>query len=139
MRSIKKALWFTLGILLLVIAYAGIILPGIPWSTPTVGAAYCFAKSSERFHAWIYNHKLFGPFLRNWSEKRVFPTKMKYVMIVTMTTTVLFLWLTTGNIIAVAWSASFMTLVAIWGWRYPGSLEEHDRRVAKGKKVAWLK
>lgn len=139
MRSIKKALWFTLGILLLVIAYAGIILPGIPWSTPTVGAAYCFAKSSERFHAWIYNHKLFGPFLRNWSEKRVFPTKMKYVMIVTMTTTVLFLWLTTGNIIAVAWSASFMTLVAIWGWKYPGSLEEHDRRVAKGKKVAWLK
>lgn len=139
MRSIKKALWFTLGILLLVIAYAGIILPGIPWSTPTVGAAYCFAKSSERFHAWIYNHKLFGPFLRNWSEKRVFPTKMKYVMIVTMTTTVLFLWLTTGNIIAVAWSASFMTLVAIWGWRYPGSLEEHDRRVAEGKRVAWLK
>lgn len=139
MRSIKKALWFTLGILLLVIAYAGIILPGIPWSTPAVGAAYCFAKSSERFHAWIYNHKLFGPFLRNWSEKRVFPTKMKYVMIVTMTTTVLFLWLTTGNLVALAWSGGFMTFVAIWGWRYPGSLEEHDRRVAEGKRVAWLK
>jgi uncharacterized protein len=135
----KKAFWFTLGILLLGIAYAGLILPGIPWSTPAVGAAYCFAKSNDRFHAWIYNHKVFGPFLRNWSEKRVFPTKMKYVMIVTMTTTVLFLWLTTGNLIAVAWSATFMTLVAIWGWRYPGSLEEHDRRVTEGKRIAWLK
>ncbi len=135
----KKALWFTLGILLLAIAYAGLILPGIPWSTPAVGAAYCFAKSSERFHAWIYNHKVFGPFLRNWSEKRVFPTKMKYMMLATMTTTLLFLWLTTGNLVAVAWSAGFMTLVAIWGWRYPGSLEEHDRRVSEGKRVAWIK
>lgn len=135
----KKALWFTLGILLLGIAYAGLILPGIPWSTPAVGAAYCFAKSSDRFHAWIYNHKVFGPFLRNWSEKRVFPTKMKYMMLATMSTTLLILWLTTGNLIAVAWSAAFMTLVAIWGWRYPGSLEEHDRRVAEGKRVAWIK
>lgn len=139
MRSIKKALWFTLGILLLVIAYAGLILPGIPWSTPAVGAAYCFAKSSERFHTWIYNHKLFGPFLRNWAEKRVFPTKMKYMMIATMATTLLILWLTTGNLVALAWSGGFMTLVAIWGWRYPGSLEEHDRRVAEGKRVAWIK
>lgn len=135
----KKAFWFTLGIILLGIAYAGLILPGIPWSTPTVGAAYCFAKSSDRFHNWIYNHKTFGPFLRNWSEKRVFPTKMKYMMLGTMATTLLILWLTTGNLVAVSWSASFMTLVAIWGWRYPGSVEEHDRRVAEGKRVAWLK
>ena len=135
----KKAFWFTLGILLLAIAYAGLILPGIPWSTPAVGAAYCFAKSSDRFHAWIYNHKVFGPFLRNWSEKRVFPTKMKYMMLATMATTLLILWLTTGNLVAVAWSAGFMILVAIWGWRYPGSLEEHDRRVAEGKRVAWIK
>lgn len=139
MRSLKKAFWFTLGIVLLIIAYAGLILPGIPWSTPTVGAAYCFAKSSDRFHNWIYNHKIFGPFLRNWSEKRIFPTKAKYLMIATMLTTLAFLWLTTGNLIALAWSASFMILVVIWGWRYPGSLEEHDRRVKEGKRIAWLK
>lgn len=139
MRGLKKAFWFTLGILLLIIAYAGLILPGIPWSTPTVGAAYCFAKSSDRFHNWIYNHKIFGPFLRNWSEKRIFPTRAKYLMIATMLMTLAILWLTTGNIIAVAWSASFMILVVIWGWRYPGSLEEHDRRVKEGKRIAWLK
>ena len=135
----KKAFWFTLGILLLAIAYAGLILPGIPWSTPAVGAAYCFAKSNDRFHAWIYNHKVFGPFLRNWSEKRVFPTKMKYMMLATMATTLLILWLTTGNLVAVTWSAGFMTLVAIWGWRYPGSVEEHEHRIKEGRHIAWLK
>jgi hypothetical protein len=32
-----------------------------------------------------------------------------------------------------------MLLVAIWGWRYPGSEEEYQRRVNEGKKIAWLK
>lgn len=139
MIKVKKIFWFTLGLLLLVLAYIGLILPGIPWSTPAVGAAYCFAKSSDKFHNWIYSHKIFGPFLRNWSEKRVFPTKAKYLMISTMSISLAFLWFTTGNIVAVSWSAIFMTLVAIWGWRYPGSLEEHDRRIKEGKRVAWLK
>ena len=73
--NIKKAFWFTLGCILLGVAFVGVYLPGLPWSTPAVGAAYCFAKSSDRMHNWIMNHKLFGPFLRGWSEKRVFPTK----------------------------------------------------------------
>jgi hypothetical protein len=29
--------------------------------------------------------------------------------------------------------------VAIWAWRYPGSVEEHARRIKEGKRVAWLK
>ena len=121
------------------IAYAGIFLPGIPWSTPTVGAAYCFAKSSPRFHKWLYSHPLFGPFLTNWEEKRVFPTRMKYAMLAVMVSSLLILWLSTGNINAIIGSGIFMILVAIWGWRYPGSVEEHDLRVKEGKRVAWLK
>ena len=79
--NIKKTLWFSLGCVLLVIAFIGVYLPGLPWSTPAVGAAFCFAKSSDRMHNWIMNHKLFGPFLTNWSSKRVFPTKGKYLMV----------------------------------------------------------
>ena len=32
-----------------------------------------------------------------------------------------------------------MALVAIWAWRYPGSVEEQKRRVKAGEKIAWLK
>jgi hypothetical protein len=32
-----------------------------------------------------------------------------------------------------------MVLVGIWAWRYPGSVEEHQRRIDAGEKVAWLK
>ena len=137
--NIKKAFWFCLGCLLLVVAFIGIYLPGLPWSTPAVGAAYCFAKSSDRMHNYIMNHKLFGPFLRGWSEKRVFPTKFKYFMLITMSSSIAFLWFSTGNIKAVLWSGLFMALVAIWAWRFPGSEAEHTKRVKLGKRIAWLK
>lgn len=135
----KKAFWFALGILLLVIAYIGLVLPGIPWSAPTVGAAYCFAKSNDKFHNWLYQHRLFGPFLRNWNEKRVFPTRMKYVMVVTMLVSLSVLWFTTANIVLISWCGGLMALSAVWSWRYPGSVEEHDRRVKQGERIAWLR
>lgn len=137
--NLKKTLWFSLGCLLLIIAFIGVYLPGLPWSTPAVGAAFCFAKSSKKMHDWIMNHKLFGPFLTNWAEKRVFPTKFKYAMVLTMMSSIAIMWFTTGNIKAMMWTGGFMVLVAIWGWRYPGSLDEHERRIKEGQKIAWLK
>ena len=137
--NIRKLLWGALGFLLLGVAILGVYLPGLPWSTPAVGAAYCFAKSSDRMHKWIYSHPLFGPFLTGWQEKRIFPTKFKYVMVLTMSTSVAITWIATGNLAAVLWTGGFMALVAIWGWRYPGSEAEHARRVAAGERIAWLK
>jgi uncharacterized membrane protein YbaN (DUF454 family) len=134
-----KALWFTAGIFFIGLAFVGVIIPGIPWSTPTVIAAYCFARSSERMHRWLYNHPRFGPFLLGWQEKRIFPQRLKYLMILTMTTTVAITWLATGNTAAALWTAGFMILVAVWAWRYPSSEAEYQRRVATGRKIAWLK
>jgi len=137
--NIRKTLWFIAGIIFLGIAFIGIYLPGLPWSTPTVLAAYCFAKSSKRMHDYLYNHRLFGPFLSGWTEKRIFPTKFKYFMLVTMSSSLAVLWFTTGNPKAVLGSGVFMLLVAIWGWRYPGSEEIYQQRKAAGKRIAWLK
>ena len=94
---------------------------------------------SERMHNWLYNHKLFGPFLTNWSEKKVFPLKLKYFMIATMTTTVAFTYFATGNTKAALWTGGFMILVAVYCWRYPSTVEEYDRRKAAGEKIAWFR
>ena len=87
-----------LGFLSLGMAYVGVVVPGIPFSIFLVFAAYCFAKSSKRMHNWLYNHKYFGPFLTNWVQKKVFPTKGKYLMILVMASSLAFLWFTTENI-----------------------------------------
>ena len=138
-HSVKKFLWCALGFILLGVAYIGLITPGIPWSTPTVGAAYCFARGSDRMHNWIMNHKIFGPFLRGWAEKRVFPVKARWLMVLTMDSSLVIMWFTTHNVKAVAGTAVLMMLVCIWALRYPKSVEDHDARVESGKKVGWFK
>ena len=136
---IKKYLWMALGFLSLGMAYIGVIVPGIPFSIFLVFAAYCFAKSSPRMHAWIYNHKYFGPFLTNWTQKKVFPQKMKYAMVAVMSSSAALLWFSTGNIKATLWSAGFMALVAVWAWRFPGSVKDYNERMAHGKKIGWIR
>lgn len=137
--NIKKALWSATGFASLGMAYVGFVLPGIPFSIFLVFAAYCFAKSNKRMHDWIYNHKHFGPFLTNWVEKRVFPFKYKIAMILVMSSTLIFLWFTSGNITAVIGSGAAMALVAIWAWRFPSTVEEHDDRKARGKRIGWIR
>lgn len=135
----KKIFWNICGFVLLGLAYIGLIMPGIPFSIFLVGAAYCFSKGSERMHKWIYNHKYFGPFLINWKTKRIFPLKMKYMMVIVMCSTLIFTWFTTHNLNAVIYSGIFMLLVAVWAWRYPSSETDYDLRIKNNKKIGWLK
>ena len=88
-------------------------------------------------HKWIYSHKIFGPFLTNWGEKRVFPTKMKYFMLAMMSTSLIIMSFTVP-IKGVVYTAIFMACVATWAWRFPGSVEEHDNRIANGRKIGWF-
>ena len=133
----KKFFWNCLGFLSLGMAYIGVITPGIPYSPFVVFAAYCFSKGSERMHRWLYNHKLFGPFLTNWGEKRVFPTKMKFFMLAMMTTSLIIMSFTVP-VKGVVYTGIFMLFVAVWAWRFPSSAGEYDQRIAQGRKIGWF-
>jgi uncharacterized membrane protein YbaN (DUF454 family) len=137
MNNLKKFLWKILGFASLGMAYVGLVTPGIPYSCFIVFAAYCFAKGSPRMHAWLYNHKIFGPFLTNWGEKRVFPTKMKFFMLAMMSSSLIIMSFTVP-VRGVVYTGIFMFFVAVWAWRFPGSVEEHDRRISEGKKIGWF-
>ena len=139
MNKIKKAFWLTLGVLLVGVAYLGVLIPGLPWSTPILGATFCFAKSSPRFHAWIMNHPKFGPFIKNWSTYRVYPTAAKYLMVAVMTTSLVVFFLTVANVKATIYMAITFALIIGWATRYPGSRAEAERRIKAGEKIGWLK
>ena len=137
-HQLKRFLWKLLGFFSLGMAYVGLITPGIPYSIFVVFAAYCFAKGSPKMHAWLYNHKIFGPFLTNWGQKRVFPHKMKFFMLAMMSSSLVIMYFTGVKPIGIISTACFMALVAIWAWRFPGSVDEHDRRIAEGRKIGWF-
>lgn len=134
-----KWLWKVAGLLSLGMAYIGVITPGIPFSIFVVFAAYCFSKGSPKMHAWLYNHKLFGPFLTNWTKNRVFPTKLKFAMLWMMLISLGVMWASNIKLIGLIYTAIFMALVAVWGWRYPGSVDEYNFRKEHGKRIGWLK
>jgi len=90
-------------------------------------------------HDWLYNHPWFGKFLTEWTHQKVFPTRAKYAMVIVMASTVAITYHATGNLNAVLWSSAFMTLVAIWAWRFPGSMDEWARRKELGLKIGWFK
>jgi len=137
-NSMKRYLWLALGFISLGVAYLGVILPGLPYSPFIVFAAYCFAKSSPRMHDWIMNHRIFGPFITNWNQKRVFPLKLKFFMLISMSASLALMY--TGNVPmrGIIYTAVFMALVAIWAWRFPSTPEDYDRRIAEGRKIGWF-
>jgi uncharacterized membrane protein YbaN (DUF454 family) len=134
----KKFLWNCLGFLSLGMAYIGVITPGIPYSPFVVFSAYCFSKGSERMHRWLYNHKLFGPFLTGWTEKRVFPLKLKFFMIAVMSSSLVIMYFTHVPTKGIVYTGIFMAFVAIWAWRFPSSTDEYDHRIAEGRKIGWF-
>lgn len=135
----KKLLWRILGFVSLGFAYIGVVTPGIPYSPFVVFSAYCFAKSSPKMHAWIMNHKMFGPFINNWNHKRVFPLKLKFFMIASMSLSLVLMYVSSMSVRGIAYTGIFMLLVAVWAWRYPSTVEEWQHRKDNNKKIGWIK
>ena len=62
--------WLLLAfaVLCLALSIIGIIVPGLPTTVFILMAAWAAARSSPRLYRWLWNHRLFGPSLRNWAQ-----------------------------------------------------------------------
>jgi len=63
-----RILWLIAGLFSLVVGIAGMVLPLVPTVPLVLLAAYCFARSSDRLHEWILNHRIFGPMTADWRD-----------------------------------------------------------------------
>ncbi|MFP3914258.1 MAG: YbaN family protein [Actinomycetota bacterium] len=54
-----RGIYFVLGLICLGFAYLS-FLPGIPTFDFVILAAFFFARSSDTFHNWLVNHRVFG-------------------------------------------------------------------------------
>ncbi|WP_306114154.1 MULTISPECIES: YbaN family protein [unclassified Roseovarius] len=64
-----RLFWAILGVLSLGLGVIGIALPLLPTVPFILLAAFCFARSSERLHAWLMAHRRFGPMIDDWNER----------------------------------------------------------------------
>jgi len=70
-------LWSLLGMVFVLLAFIGALLPVMPTVPFVLAAAACFAKSSPKMHAWLQQHPKFGHIVRDWEEKRCISRGMK--------------------------------------------------------------
>lgn len=62
----KRAAWFALGLATVGIGAVGVIVPLLPTTPFVLFAAFAFARSSDRWHAWLMAHPMFGPMIEHW-------------------------------------------------------------------------
>ena len=91
MKSTMKLVFFTLGWTFFGLGLVGVFLPVLPTTPFMLLALFMFAKSSERFHYWLYHHRVFGPSLQLWHQHSVIPVKAKIMSASMMSLSLLYI------------------------------------------------
>jgi uncharacterized membrane protein YbaN (DUF454 family) len=134
----KIWLWRLLGLFFVGMAYIGAIVPGIPTTFFALLAAWAFSKSSPKLDKWLHEHRVFGKYLNNWEQKRVYPNKGRWMMVGVMMISLVSMIITLPIKIPIYAGITFLIII-IWAFRYPDSVEEYERRVRNGKRIGWRK
>ena len=76
-QTIKK-IYFISGLIFLLLAIIGIILPVFPTTPFALIAIFFFDKSSKKFHAWCLKIPVFGEGINDWNKHKIIRKKAKY-------------------------------------------------------------
>lgn len=122
-----KYILITTGWLAVALGTLGVILPLLPTTPFILLAAWCFARSSPRFHHWLMYRSWFGGYLRYWQRYRAMPpgAKPRAVLLIIVTFTVS-LWL-----VEMAWVRILLlvilTVLLLFIWRIPVVDEKQEK------------
>ena len=113
--------WLLLAfaVLCLALGIVGIVVPGLPTTVFILMAAWAAARSSPRLYRWLWNHRLFGPLLRNWAQGGKVSRRAKWsaAIVMAISAAILLLVGPRGWVLGVALAS--MACVLVWLWRRP--------------------
>ena len=76
--------YLAVGWLFLILGAIGAFLPIMPTVPFLIVTAWAWSRSSETLHNWLYNHKIYGPYLVAWDKYGVIPRSAKIWALVAM-------------------------------------------------------
>ncbi len=79
---LQRILLIIVGWFSIILAILGILLPLLPTTPFLLLAAWCFSRSSPRFHYWLLHNSWFGKYIRHWQQHKALPKGVKIKIIV---------------------------------------------------------
>ncbi len=111
----RKILLQCVGWFFVALGAIGAVLPVLPTTPFLLIALWAFSQSSERFHYWLLNHRMFGPPLQAWEAHGIIPMRAKVIALSTMTLSAsVIIIFTQTPWYAVAGMLGFMSIGAIF-------------------------
>lgn len=109
-RRVSRLLLVVGGTLCVALAILGAFVPLLPTTPFLLLAAFLYARSSKRFHAWLLNNRMFGSYIRRYQEHRSMTRRHKIL-------TLLLLWVVIGCsacfVISLWWARLLLAVVAV--------------------------
>lgn len=80
-----KYIYFVLGLLCVAVGGVGVVLPILPTAPFLLVAAFCFARSSERFYQWLIHTSMYQKHLEQLVTTGQMPLKSKITILAMVT------------------------------------------------------
>ena len=106
MNRLFRWLLIAAGTISVVLGVLGILLPVLPTTPFLLLAAYCYARSSERFYRWLLPNRFLGEYIRNFRDGRGMLFRQKVI-------TLVLLWLAIGSAVVFVLAADWARLVIV--------------------------
>ncbi len=108
--DIRKAILIFVGTVCVGLGVLGMFLPLLPTTVFLLMGAYCYSKSSERFHNWLLTNKLCGKYISNYKSGRGITLLQKISTIAVLWASIAFsVWMMNGKL----WVSVLLAAVAV--------------------------
>jgi uncharacterized membrane protein YbaN (DUF454 family) len=96
--DIRKALLIFLGTVCVGLGVLGIFLPLMPTTVFLLLAAYCYSKSSERFHTWLLSNRWLGSYISTYRSGQGITVRQKVNTLLTLWASIgISIWFVSGK------------------------------------------
>ena len=109
-----KPVYFIIGIVSMLLGAVGVVLPVLPTTPFLLLSAWCFAKSSRRFHCWFISTALYKNHLDSFVQHRSMTWRTKLSLLAFASTMLLFAMYFMSNL----WLRLFLLALMIFKYYY---------------------
>ncbi len=113
-NPILRKLVFVVGVLAVGAGAIGAVLPVIPTVPFLLIAAWCFARSSEKAHQWLYRLPVFGEALAYWDQHHTIPRRVKIIATLALSFSLTLMWINFTSQITKIIATVFMVGVVLF-------------------------